>query len=175
MKEIVRKLLRFVMTPLRCHYQRVNGVEGGETRKEIPNDVLLGLAREMIAEGHTATINVKGYSMRPFLEHQRDKVRLEACPQVRDYDAVLAEVSPGHYVLHRVIAIDGEIITLMGDGNIRGTEHCLSSDIAGIVTEYIRPNRVIKASDKKLQFQLRLWRKLLPVRRYLLIFYKALL
>lgn len=49
-------------------------------RMEVPNAVLLGQVKEAIREGHTATINVKGYSMRPFLEHCRDKVRL-ACKQ----------------------------------------------------------------------------------------------
>ena len=38
-------------------------------RMEVPNAVLLGQVKEAIREGHTATINVKGYSMRPFLEH----------------------------------------------------------------------------------------------------------
>ncbi len=35
-------------------------------RMEVPNAVLLGQVKEAIREGHTATINVKGYSMRPF-------------------------------------------------------------------------------------------------------------
>ena len=44
-------------------------------RMEVPNAVLLGQVKEAIREGHTVTINVKGYSMRPFLEHCRDKHR----------------------------------------------------------------------------------------------------
>ncbi len=173
---MLSRVVRTVMYPARCFYRRRNGTDTADRRKEIPNDILLGLVREMIGEGHTAVVTVKGYSMRPFLEHQRDKVKLAACGgRVRDYDAVLAEISPGHYVLHRVVKVEGDNITLMGDGNPRGTEQCTLGDIAGVVTEYIRPRRTIQASDASLQREIRLWRRLLPVRRYLLYIYKALI
>ena len=41
-------------------------------RIEIPNAILLEEVRKAINEGHTATINVKGFSMRPFLENNRE-------------------------------------------------------------------------------------------------------
>lgn len=175
LKEVVRKIMRVLMTPLRMNYRRRNGVTSREAKKEIPNRVLLGLARDMIREGHTATISVKGYSMRPFLEHERDRVMLDAPKDLKVGDAVLAEIAKDHYVLHRIIDIDGDRVTLMGDGNISGTETCRVSDVAGVVTQYLRPRRMMFASDPKLQRRIRLWRKLLPVRRYLLFIYKAII
>lgn len=175
MKKFAQILLRFLLTPFRKRYQRRNGVQGNEPRKEIPNKVLLGLTRDMIREGHTATISVKGYSMRPFLEHQRDRVVLDAPVNLKVGDAVLAEIAPDHYVLHRIIALEGEHVTLMGDGNIQGTEACKLSDVAGLVTHYLRPNRTLLAADPKLKRRIRLWGRLLPVRRYLLFVYKALI
>ena len=175
MKEFLRKIMRFVMTPFRMNYRKRNGVKSQEARKEIPNRVLLGLARDMIREGHTATISVKGYSMRPFLEHERDRVILDAPNDLKVGDAVLAEIEKDHYVLHRIIDIDGERVTLMGDGNVSGTESCRLSDVAGVVTHYLRPQRTLLASDPTLQRRIRLWRKLLPVRRYLLFIYKAII
>ena len=173
MKELLRKIMRWLMTPVRTNYRRRNGVMGSETKKEIPNHILLGLARDMIREGHTATISVKGYSMRPFLEHERDRVVLEAPDELEVGDAVLAEIRRGHYVLHRIIAIEGSTLTLMGDGNLRGVEVCEKEDVAGVVTHYLRPSRTLLASDPGLKRRIRLWRKLLPVRRYLLFIYKA--
>lgn len=175
MKRLAQILLRLLLTPLRWRYRQKNGVQGTEPRKEIPNKVLLGLARDMIREGHTATISVKGYSMRPFLEHCRDRVILDAPVDLKEGDAVLAEIAPGHYVLHRIVRLDGEEVTLMGDGNVAGTEHCRRTDVAGRVTHYLRPNRTLLASDAKLQRRIRMWRRLLPVRRYLLFIYKALI
>ena len=174
MKELVRKVLRWLMTPVRRNYRQRNGVKSEGERREIPNRILLGMARDMIREGHTATIAVKGYSMRPFLEHERDRVILDAPTDLKVGDAVLAEITPDHYVLHRIIAIEGEQVTLMGDGNVRGTESCRLSDVAGIVTHYLRPGRTLLASDPTLQRRIRLWRRLLPIRRYLLFVYKTI-
>lgn len=175
MKTILYKLLRFVLTPLRWLYRKRNGVDCGEAKKEIPNHIILGLARNMIREGHTATIFVKGYSMRPFLEHLRDRVVLDVPEALQVGDAVLAEISPDHYVLHRIIEIDGDDIILMGDGNVRGTETCKRWEVAGVVTHYLRPNRTISANDPRLCRRIRIWRNLLPIRRYLLFVYRALI
>lgn len=139
---------------------------------ELPNGPLLAQVRELIREGHTATINVKGYSMRPFLEHCRDKVVLAAAGTFAVGDAVLAEIRKDVYVLHRIITVDGDRLTLMGDGNLRGTEQCRREDVVGIVTHYIHPGRTIPASDSLLCRRIRMWRRLLPVRRYLLFVYK---
>lgn len=167
-------ILRVILAPWRRQRTRRDGVLEGGARKEYPNDILLGVVSQKIAEGHDATIIVKGYSMRPFLEHERDKVILTpVISPLKVGDAVLAEIEKGHYVLHRIIGIEGEHLTLMGDGNIRGTEHCTIRDVRGLVTHYIRPKRTLPASDARLQSRIRLWRRLLPIRRYLLLIYKA--
>ena len=130
--------------------------------------------REYIQRGETVIIFVKGYSMRPFLEHLRDRVKLAPWQELHVGDAILAEIAPGHFVLHRIINIDGNNITLMGDGNIRGTEHCTMDNVCGVVTDYLRPaGHVLLASDPSLHRRIRLWRRLLPIRRYLLFLYKA--
>jgi len=174
-KSIIRFLLRILLTPFRCFNKRRNGVAPSEDRHELPNDVFLGLVSEKLAEGHTAVIWVKGYSMRPFIEFGRDKVKLAPVIACHVGDAVLAEIAKGHYVLHRIIKVEGERLTLQGDGNVRGIEHCLTADVRGVVTEYIRPNRTLSADDVCLKRKIRLWRKLRPIRRYLLFIYKALI
>ena len=141
-------------------------------RMEVPNAVLLGQVKEAIREGHTATINVKGYSMRPFLEHCRDKVRLAPFTDLKVGDAVLAEISPDKYVLHRIVEIEGDVVRLMGDGNLSGVEACRKADVVGMITHYTRRGKTIPASDPRLQRSVRLWRRLLPVRRYLLYIYR---
>lgn len=174
MKQLLSRILRFVFYPVSRRYALRNGTMSADPRVELPNEVLLGLARDMIRKGHTVTIHVKGYSMRPFLEHQRDKVLLEAACELHVGDAVLAEITPGHYVLHRIINRNGDHLILQGDGNIRGVEHCTTADVAGVVTQYIRPNRTIPATDRRLCRHIRLWRRVRPVRRYLLFIYKAI-
>lgn len=142
-------------------------------RIELPNEVLLAQVREVIREGHTATINVKGYSMRPFLEHCRDKVCLSPVGTLAVGDAVLAEIAPGKYVLHRIITLNGDYVTLMGDGNLRGVEHCRREDVVGVVELYYHFGREIAAGNPALKRRIRLWRKCLPIRRCLLFVYKV--
>ena len=174
-KSIIRFLLKLLLTPFRFFNKRRNGVAPSEVRHELPNDVFLGLVSEKLAEGHTAVIWVKGYSMRPFIEFGRDKVKLAAAPTYRVGDAVLAEIAKGHYVLHRIIKAEGCQLTLQGDGNVRGVECCTTADVRGVVTEYIRPNRVLSADDACLKRKIRVWRTLRPIRRYLLFLYKAVI
>ena len=112
--------------------------------------------------------------MRPFIEHTRDRVFLEKRDSYDVGDAVLAQIAPGHYVLHRIIEKQGENLTLQGDGNLKGVELCKIGDVSGVVTQYIRPNRIIPADDPKLVRRIKLWRKLRPIRRILLLFYNAI-
>ena len=112
--------------------------------------------------------------MRPFIEHTRDRVFLEKRDTYNVGDAVLAQIAPGHYVLHRIIEKNGDNLTLQGDGNVKGVERCLEQDVSGVVTQYIRPNRTIPADDPKLIRRIKLWRKLRPIRKYLLFIYNAI-
>lgn len=175
LKTFVRFLLRLLLTPFRYFNKRKNGIATSEVKHELPNDAFLGLVSETLAEGHTAIIWVKGYSMRPFIEFGRDKVKLATAVSYQVGDAVLAEVAKGHYVLHRIIKKDGDMLILQGDGNVRGVEHCTIADIRGVVTEYIRPNRTLLADDACLKRKIRVWRALRPIRRVLLLIYKALI
>lgn len=176
LKNWIKQLARLLATPWRRVKQHKYAESTDETvvRKEFQNDRFLPLVRQYIQRGETAIIFVKGYSMRPFLEHLRDRVKLAPWQQLQVGDAILAEIAPGHFVLHRIIDIQGKDITLMGDGNIRGTEHCTMDDVCGVVTEYLRPaGHVLLASDPTLRRRIRLWRRLLPIRRLLLFFYNA--
>jgi hypothetical protein len=174
LKTIIKRLVRILLTPWRKRYRRRNGTVSNQPRHELPNDVWLGEVSQMLREGKPYAIYVKGYSMRPFIEHTRDRVFLEKRDSYNVGDAVLAQIAPGHYVLHRIIKKQGDNLTLQGDGNIRGVEHCLEQNVSGVVTQYIRPNRIIPADDPKLMCRIRLWRKLRPIRRYLLFIYKAI-
>lgn len=181
-KKAIHNALYLILYPIRNLYRIRNGQEIQTPHMELPNHILLGTVRDAIHDGHTVTIAVKGWSMRPFLEHQRDKVLLDSPAGASIYDAVLAEIAPGKFVLHRIIDIKSDPsntsldkITLMGDGNIHGTEQCLRKDICGKVTQYIRPNRIIEANNPNLIRKIKLWNKLLPIRRILLIVYKAII
>ena len=68
----------------------------------------------MLNEGHTVTLRLRGYSMRPFLENDRDKALLVKPSTIKVGDPVLAEITPRHFVLHRIDSIEGDNVTLRG-------------------------------------------------------------
>lgn len=145
---------------------------GSAARVVIPNEIILGQVKELVREGHTVTIMVKGYSMRPFLEHCRDSVVLAPFSELNVGDVALAEIFPGKYVLHRIIELDGDKVTLMGDGNLKGKEYCRREEVAAVVRTFIRNGVATDADNEKWKRYARLWRKLLPIRKYLLWIYK---
>lgn len=107
----------------------------------IPNEILLGEISELLAKGSEVELKAKGSSMLPFIRDGRDSVRLiRSEDPLKEGDAVLAEITPGHYVLHRIVSIEGDRITLKGDGNLRGTEHCRVGDIKGKAVSIVRPD-----------------------------------
>ena len=90
---------------------------------QFSNAELLPEIVKLINEGHTVTLRLKGFSMRPFLENNRDKALLTKSKDIKVGMPVLAQISPGTYVLHRIFDIKGDNVTLLGDGNLN-TESC---------------------------------------------------
>lgn len=135
----------------------------------MPNDVLLPFVIEQLDAGHTATLPLRGRSMRPFLEDGRDKALLQRCDHPQVGDAVLAEISKGLFVLHRIIRIEGSRVTLRGDGNL-SDEHCLLSDIRAKAVGFYRKDRqtLDRTDGRKWRLYSWWWTRLYPLRRYLL-------
>lgn len=141
----------------------------------LPNELFLPEVIARINEGHTVTLPLRGYSMRPFLENGRDKALLTRVQRLKVGEPVLAEITKGKYVLHRIISIDGNRITLLGDGNIT-PEHCTDSDIRACVEGFYRKgsNRLDRIDGRKWLIYSWVWTRLRPIRRYLLFIYRHL-
>lgn len=148
--------------------------EKKENVVELPNDLFLKGIGELLQEGHTATLRVRGNSMRPFLEDRRDSIVLTSVTHIEVGDAVLAEIAPGKYVFHRIIAIDGDNVTLMGDGNVRGTEHCTKADVKANALAVVRKGKEYSTDGRRWMRYSKAWMRLTPVRRWLLAIHRRL-
>ena len=162
-------------------------------KRVVANEVLLEDAAALMQEGREVTLKPLGSSMLPFIRGGRDSVRLKKMPSVAVGDMLLVRLkgwpeasgdnrgqSPlnkdsardvviaPRYVLHRLIQKDGERLTLMGDGNLTGTENCTEADVLGTVTAIERGRRVVVPGNG------RWWRVLKPFRRYILGIYRRL-
>lgn len=138
-------------------------------KKVIPNEILFSEIRKIIASGKEAVFRVKGRSMFPFLKGDHDCVRLGPPVNIQVGNILLFETVPGHFILHRLIAIEGETFVFMGDGNCCGREICRRSHIIGKVSMIIRENGTeIDCNSASERWKAYVWRWLLPIRRYLL-------
>lgn len=141
---------------------------------QLPNEILIPQVAELVKKGHTVTLPLKGYSMRPYLEDGRDKALLSSVPKTLHVgDVILAEIQPKRYALHRIIRIEGDIITMYGDGNF-SPEYIEKHDVLAIALGFYR-----KGSEKlepvdtfSYEMYWKTWVKLRPIRRYLLLIWK---
>jgi hypothetical protein len=134
--------------------------------------MILSEAIRLVGEGIEVTFPVNGRSMRPFIEGGRDSVVLVRTDKVKPMDIVLAKTEDGRYVIHRVMEIEGDRVTLMGDGNLQGREHAECKQIYAKVTHVVHPNGYKRSLYTPfIQFVQKMWVSLLPLRRYLLKLY----
>ena len=132
-------------------------------------------AVRLVEDGVSVTLPVGGHSMLPFIIGGRESVILQKPAPPKIGDVVLAWVVPGRWVVHRVIRIDGDNITLMGDGNLRGTESCTLSDVKALITYVVDAHG--KRRDVYTRWRriaARLWWHLRPFRRYILAIYRRI-
>ena len=130
--------------------------------------------RELLKAGHSVTIPVQGKSMWPFLRGNGNKAIVSATEDIRVGDAVVFELSPGAFVLHRVIALSGNDVSLCGDGNTT-VEHCMRKDVVAKVKAFIRTGEKepVFLTSRKWRAYSWIWTRLRPVRRPLIIMYRA--
>lgn len=134
----------------------------------VPNHVLLEDAAALMNEGRDVCFMPLGDSMLPFIRGGKDSVTLRKMPSVEIGDIVLVRLAGPRYILHRVIDKQGNTLTLMGDGNIAGTESCTTTDVLGTVCAITRGKRSITPGKG------RFWRALKPIRRYILGIYRRI-
>ena len=132
--------------------------------RTISNREIFAIARDTLLEGSTVRIAVNGESMLPFFRSGSTillrPVREE---DIRKYNVVMADA--GHaFVVHRIVKIDDDKITLLGDGNIYGTESVSRDKIYGVVD----------CSALHIFFA-KIWLWLRPVRRFPLAIFRRVM
>lgn len=140
-------------------------------RIELRNDIFFAEVEQMLNEGQNVTISVKGFSMRPMMRNEKDKVVLTAHTKE---DIKLGNVMlfrhNGNHIMHRIINIDGNNVTFAGDGNYRIIERATKEDIVAQVTTIIRPSGyTISLDSRRWKIYSKIWLALPAIiRRYIL-------
>lgn len=128
------------------------------------NREMFSVVRDLLLEGSNVTVKVKGQSMLPFFR-SGSTVMLRPIKEedFKRLNVVLAD-NQRNFVIHRIIKVDAKRVTLLGDGNIYGTETMPRDKVYGI----------IDCSATHLFFA-RLWVWLRPVRRFPLAIFRRIM
>lgn len=132
--------------------------------RAIANRELFAIVRDTLLEGKTVRVAVNGQSMLPFFR-SGSTITLRPIEEkdIRKYNVVMADA--GHaFVVHRIIEVGDETITLLGDGNIYGTEQVTRDKIYGVVD----------CSALHIFFA-KVWLWLRPVRRFPLAIFRRIM
>ncbi|AQX08227.1 MULTISPECIES: S24 family peptidase [Elizabethkingia] len=108
------------------------------SKRIIPNDLFFEQVKERLNAGQKVKIPVAGRSMEPFLQNG-DLVVLK---RFEDNDLVNGKIVLAYfnnaYVLHRIVIIKEDTVTLAGDGNIQQVEIITNKDILAVVIQAYR-------------------------------------
>ncbi len=131
--------------------------------KQCSNRETFSIVRDLLLEGSQVTVRVKGQSMLPFFR-SGSTVLLRPIREedIKRLNVVFADTG-NNFVIHRIIGFDNKRVTLLGDGNIYGTETMPRNKVYGI----------IDCSATHLFFA-RIWLWLRPVRRFPLAIFRRI-
>lgn len=113
-----------------CKSSKDNNVVANDTTKvvRVNNQKFFETMRPYLEEGFAIRMVPSGNSMLPTIKNNTDVVVIKAPRKVEKQDIVLAEIEKGHYVMHRVVDIQGQKLTLKGDNN-KSTESARVGDV----------------------------------------------
>lgn len=142
--------------------------------KSFENKEILPEIEGLVRDGLEVVFVPKGSSMSPFIKGGVDRVLITKAESIAEGDIVLALTKQGSHVLHRVEKVDGNMLILMGDGNLIGRERCRREDVIGKAVKIMKKDREIDCQSPLHLRKAAIWRSLLPIRRYLLAIYRRL-
>lgn len=126
---------------------------------KINNKIFFAEVERLLTEDLTATILVRGNSMRPLLRDGRDKVVLR---RSQESDIAIGEIMLFRYrgdcIMHRVVEINGDTVVFAGDGNYKTQEKVRRTDVIARVETVVRPSgRVVKCDSLRWRTMSRAW------------------
>lgn len=143
--------------------------------KVIPNTVFFENLEQMLAEGHSVELRCLGASMQPYLRGDGSEIMVASrfTPDELIPGAIVLFRYHGEHICHRIIRRDEDNMSLQGDALIKNQEHITIDDVVGIIRTIIRRNhKPASTQTKAARFYWRCWRRLSPIRKYLLWIYR---
>lgn len=154
--------------------QNITNFAGKINMIEITQEWLFKQTRDFLAKGKKVIMRGRGVSMHPYLRPGVDAVVLSPY-NTEDLQPGLIVLFyyHGNYLLHRIIGRKGKYYIMQGDGVWRGKETVQEQDIIAVVWTVIRSGgKEVSTQSPVARWYWICWRRLRPIRRYLLWIYR---
>lgn len=129
---------------------------------------LMPLIKETIASGRSIHFSVTGDSMFPLFANRRDSVTVSPVDCVKKYDIVLHRRAEGTYIMHRVIGIKGDVLTIAGDNENEKEKNVPKDAVIAKVTSFVRKGRTYTMNEWDYRIYSHIWLWIFPVRLHIL-------
>ena len=128
---------------------------------------LMPLFREQWEAGASVRFSPRGTSMLPMLRQGLDTVTLSPLPEtLKKYDLPLYQTEEGKYILHRIVSVEGETFTCMGDNLFVPEPGLRREHMLAVVTGFSRGEREHSVAEPGYRLYCRLWHYSRPLRRF---------
>ena len=105
------------------------------------------LISEIISSGGSFRLFPKGISMLPTIKEGEDSVELAAPKKLKRYDIVLYKRPSGQYVIHRIIKIKNDEVSLCGDNQVCLENNVDVNSVLAKVVGIYKGERLYKSTD----------------------------
>ena len=144
---------------------------------QVDNKIFFAEVENLLAEGESVTVRVRGCSMMPHLRDGKHSVVVRRC-KAEDIKlgAVMFFEYRGQWIMHRLRRIEDERLIFAGDGNYKLVEIVGRDALRGVITDIISPSGYkFSCEGFKWRFKSSVW-LMLPaiVRRYMLAIIRRL-
>lgn len=120
---------------------------------------------EIVSVGGCVKLEVKGVSMMPILRNERDCVLLKKAENLFLYDVVLFRKANGKIALHRIVEINEDSYTIIGDNQYKFDRNIKRENIIAKAVEVHRGSKCIgEATIRKFGS---FWYKTYPFRNFI--------
>jgi len=115
--------------------------------------------RFVLENGGEFRLYPRGTSMLPLLREGKDSVGLvKPAKDLKKNDIVFYLRDDGHYVLHRIVKVKGDLYTLCGDNQVMLEEGIRSEQIIGVVERVFRGDKEISGKNFGYRIYLLFWK-----------------
>ncbi len=130
----------------------------------------VAMLKGLTEEGHLVSLIVSGWSMTPFLAHERDTIYFKKPDRpLKVGDIVFYRRGSGQYVLHRIVKTHGqETFDITGDAQVFIERGVRRDQIFGIVVRVKRKGRDLTPASPLWLFFSVIWCRIVPLRPYVL-------